>query len=55
MSQKAGAKSLARVSPFDDSGNVGHDERSVVAVFDDAQVGFERRKGVVRYFRLGGR
>ena len=39
---------------FDDAGDVGHDEGAVVAVADDAEIGLQRREGVIRDFRLGG-
>ena len=42
MAQEAGAESAALVRPLDDAGNVGHDERFMVADLHDAQIGFER-------------
>lgn len=47
MAQEAGAESAALVRPLDDAGNVGHDERFMVADLHDAQIGFERGEGIV--------
>ena len=54
MAQKAGAESAALVRPLDDAGNVGHDERFMVANLHDAQIGFERGEGIVGDLGFGG-
>ena len=50
MLQKAQAKSLPFVRPFDDARNVGHDERPVVRQSHDAEIRLECREGIVGDF-----
>ena len=55
MAQEACAQAAALVRPLDDTRNVGHDERLVVAYLDDAQVGFERGESIVGDLGFGSR
>ena len=52
VTQEARSEPFAGMRPFDDTGDVGHHERLVVAAFDDAQIRFEGRKSVIRDFGL---
>ena len=53
VSQKLVAKADAIVSPFDQAGNVGHDELLTVADSDHAKVWILRGERVVGDFRRG--
>ena len=48
------ADAFSFVCFFDDAGYVGHDEGAGVAVFYDAQVGYQCGEGVAGYFGFGG-
>ena len=50
MAQKAQAKALALAGALDDAGNVGHDERTVVAVADDAELRLHGGEGIIGDF-----
>ena len=47
MLEELEPQSLPLVGPFDDAGNVGHHERPRAAELDDAEIGLERREGIV--------
>ena len=51
--EEARADAAALVRAFDDAGDVGHHERTVVIVLDDAQVRLQGGEGVVRDLGLG--
>ena len=53
MSQKAQSETFTLGGTLDDAGNVGHDERLLVAIAYDAQRGLHGGKGVVGYLRAG--
>ena len=55
MSQELDAEAVAQMRAFDQSGNVGDDERSCPDRSDNAQMGFERRERIVRNLGTRGR
>ena len=55
MAQETGSKATALVSALDNTGDVGHNERLMVAHLNDTQIRFECGKGVVGNLRLCGR
>ena len=44
------AQACTLVCPFDQAGDVGHDESAIVAEFNDAEDGFEGGERVIGYF-----
>ena len=54
MTEEADADAAAFVGALDDAGNVGHYERTVVPVADDAEIGLQGGEGVIGDFRPGG-
>ena len=55
VAQEADAQSLAEMGALDEPGDVGDDERSVLADVDDAEVGGQGREGIVGDERPGRR
>ena len=53
MAQEAQTKALALRGAFDDAGNVGHDERAIVTIRNQTQVGLHRRERIVGNLGLG--
>ena len=47
MAQESEAQAFALAGAFDDAGDVGHDERAVIAVGDDAELGLHGGEGIV--------
>ena len=53
MPEEAHTDAFSFMGAFDDAGDVGHHEGAVVIIADDAQVGFQRGKRVIRDFGFG--
>ena len=45
--EKLVSQPLSQVRPFDEAGDIRHHERESVAHFDDPEVRFKRREGIV--------
>jgi hypothetical protein len=52
--QKLNSEAVAFVRAFDDAGNIGHNERAVIAELNDAEVRFERGERVIGDLGSGG-
>ena len=55
MLQELNSEAMAKMSAFNEAGNIRNDERSIGVHRNDAEMGFERRKRIVRDFWTGGR
>ena len=53
VTKEAQTEAASLAGTLDDAGDVGHDERLVVAIGHDAQRGFHRREGIVGNLRAG--
>ena len=53
MAQETQSQATTLAGTLDDAGNIGHDKRLLSTIGHDAQVGLQRREGIVGNFGLG--
>ena len=54
MAEEAEPQPFALGSTLDDPGDVCHNEGATIAVLHDAEVGYQRREGVIGHLGFGG-